>query len=330
MFNPYDRALYLRVHLKRDRFLDRRNFKAPFEGFGNAVAYRTIVGASYIFWQDSCHHWFKIAERQYHSVRGEEDVEPSFTPGNHPVLYPTCVGIVAGAANGLALNNLQAIKFRMWSDNSIVEGHQNTKGFFSTGAHMYRTAGVSSFFRGVKITVLRDVTFGLVYESLRHSATMERVVGGKASELFAASSRADSQSDAGKRAARRDANIRRFAINLCSGVMGTVASSPINYLRSVIYGTPLLSCPIPIRTVIRFNINELNYMLKHGHSFATEAAMIRGMNASCTVPTGKQHWGPAWRCLNAKLNIGWGSLRVGLGMASGQYFFARIKSAMTE
>ena len=328
LFNPYDRALYLRVHLKRQRFLDARNFKAPFEGFGNAVAYRTIVGASYIFWQDSCHHWFRIAEHRYHGIRGHKDATPQFTPSHFPVLYPTMVGIVAGAVNGLALNNLQAIKFRMWSDNSVAVAGAPARGFFATAANMYQTAGIGSFFRGVRITVLRDVTFGLVYESLRHSAVIERGVGNRASNLFG-SDGVDRGTDAGRRAMRRDAEVRRFAINLCSGVLGTVASSPINYLRSVVYGTPLLSCPIPMRTVIRYNINEVNYVLLHGHSFATEAAMVRGANAACSVPSGARHWAAGWRCMNAKLNIGWGSLRVGLGMASGQFFFARIKSAMT-
>jgi len=53
IFNPVDRALYVRVKFRRSRFLDARNFERPFQGFMNAAVYRTLVGASYMFWQDT-------------------------------------------------------------------------------------------------------------------------------------------------------------------------------------------------------------------------------------------------------------------------------------
>lgn len=105
LFNPIDRALYLRVTYRRSSFLDWRNFDRPFHGFMNAAVYRTLVGACYLFWQDTFHFYIQ----RHLPSWCQESVSPQ--------LNAMLIGFTAGASNGLALNAMQAIKFRMWNEN---------------------------------------------------------------------------------------------------------------------------------------------------------------------------------------------------------------------
>lgn len=290
-FNPIDRALYVRVQNRRRRFLDFRNFERPFQGFANAAVYRTIVGASYVFWQDSCRYWLN-------------EFAPEFS--KYPALSAVTIGLVAGCCNGLALNNLQAVKFTMWSADATVASPT----FFGTVRRMYNIGGVSVFFRGIRITMLRDAVFGVVYETMRHSPyarnAAERV------HTFAN----------GHGPSKTDRDFLSFFINVISALFATIFSAPINYARSMVYGSPLCATPFSVGRLLRNLAVETKYVWKSGRSFRDTPI------AEYNPQARGQQWKDAWRFLNARLNVGWGSLRVGLGMAVGQYVFSFVKEAM--
>ena len=332
LLNPYDRALYVRSHYRRRRFLHWRNFENPFQGFGNAAIYRTIVGATYMFWQDSCG---KFLNRWV----------PGMTHEANPVLYPVLIGFMTGTLNGITLNNLQAIKFRMWSTNS-----EAPPGFFKTAQDMYRTGGGKVFFRGLVITVQRDAVYGVVYETLRHSKWLAngfnsltrcyfRIMDGpEQKDLIGrdesvqrstssvetkhkASSSRELKLDTAK---PRDVQLAAILLNFVASLVAAAMSSPFNYLRSLAYGAPANAVPLQMRHLIRSLVIQMKFIYYHGESFSK----IAYQDHPDMKRAGKRHPLKLLRTINARLNIGWGSVRVGVGMAIGQYVFAFVQSAM--
>ena len=245
VFNPYDRALYLRVH-NRSPFLCRTNWSNPFQGFANSAAYRTVASAMYLFWQDETGKCF----------------DESFpdAAANERRLF---VGMAAGTMNGVLLNPMQLVKFRMWS-----------LGDHATFGHSFRElaseGGVTVFRRGMGISIGRDVCFGVVYESLRRHRGSEEVH-------------------------------KRVASDCAAGMVASVCSSPFNFARNLIYGAPPSGCPLSTSTLC-------SYLAKETMSLSTGHARL-------------VH-------LNSRLNVGWGTLRVGIGMASGQLLFKFFQDAM--
>lgn len=361
LFNPFDRALYVRVQSRRRRFLDRRNFERPFQGFGNAAVYRTIVGASYVFWQDSCRIWIPRAV-------------PSLSEAQNPTLNAVSVGLIAGAANGLALNNLQAIKFRMWTEAPPEQLHPSatrltsaslptapaatssstSMGFFGTARNMYATGGIRVFYRGCIITMQRDSVFGVTYEGLRRAVWFRDMVRGavrlvhtpgqtlasffretlgkgpnsaaiESSSISTTTNSVAALRERQQKAAvseRQDKTVTFFS-NLLAAVLATMASSPWNYVRSVAYGCPAHAEGLHRAMVVRFLFLQTKYAFEHGETYRKIA-----YHSSECIPRG-WHFHAAFKVLNRRLNVGWGSLRVGLGMAVGQHVFGLVQAAMT-
>lgn len=245
LFNPIDRALYLRVHHRRS-LVHPHNWTTPFQGFGNAAVYRTICGGSYLFWQDMGRAAIVAHAPQVQHV--------------HPSWLQFGVGVFAGSLNGLMLNQLQIVKYRMWSDNHGT--------FLSVSQRMWKDVGASIFFRGVSVSMLRDVTFGITYEVMRVPHRTERHPA------------------------------LQFLCNSLAAMVASIISSPINYCRNLIYGAPSVSCPLRVGSMLRL--------------LALEAV---------ERPTSLERFS----FLNGRLNVGWGSVRVGVGMAIGQLVFHQMK-----
>ncbi|GET88499.1 hypothetical protein, conserved [Leishmania tarentolae] len=403
-FNPIDRALYVRVKFRRERFLDKRNFERPFQGFMNAVVYRTLVGASYIFWQDS----MRIAIERF---------GPSMCQWNtSPQLNSMLIGFAAGSINGFSLNALQAVKFRMWNTD------ERGVTFLRTARHMYGEGGCLIFFRGCFTTMVRDSVFGVVYETARRASAWKRFFNEQVGVLYAlcssplptssspqllvrASARATDTGSLSR--ARGDAseleertkddvkanegvNVRHeapagparecgasaFISNLVAAVLASILSSPFNYVRSIVYGTPAGAIPLGYIPLLKSFYTQLYYTYRHGKSYTDrhglpdlgemEDACSAHASSSSTASAAERRWRhggsavtgtevsssvqehvrlsnspasrlaarfgtwvhlhhhhpkAAWRWANSRLNIGWGSLRVGFGMAMGQSLF---------
>lgn len=92
-------------------------------------------------------------------------------------------------------------------------------------------------------------------------------------------------------------------INLVSGMTATIVSSPINYVRNINYATPPSEAP---KTALR--------ILK---DLVTEAA-LREQSA-------------LERChfVQSRLRIGWGTARVGCGMAIGAKLYDMCSKSMS-
>lgn len=243
VFNPIDRALYLRVHHRRS-FSDVHNWSHPFQGFANAAAYRTVASGMYLFWQGETSDSLRATVPQLSSS-----------------LHALVVGSVAGSMNGVLLNPLQLVKFRMWSTGGDAT-------FFASFREMIQIGGLSTLQRGTVVSVARDMTFGVVYELLRGAP-----VSG-------------------------ESTVSRVIRDCGAGMLASTISSPLNYARNQIYGSPTAGCPLTVRQLCHFLWLET-------HAMPTPYQKI-------------SH-------LNARLNVGWGTIRVGLGMAVGQLCYRRTQ-----
>lgn len=365
LFNPVDRALYVRVKFRRSRFLDWRNFERPFQGFMNAAVYRTLVGASYMFWQDSARIWI------------QRFLPQAFQAETSPQLNSFVIGLFAGAVNGLALNNLQAVKFRMWNtdDKGVT--------FVRTATHMFREGGLPIFFRGCVTTVIRDSIFGIVYETTRRARVWTdffdwAVTAVIEHDWFPMHRQqvppSDGQSDVSTvatpsmphPAGYSECGLCAFVSNLIAAIIASAFSSPFNYVRSVVYGTPAGSIPLGYWALLTSFYTQFLYIWRNGQSFtdlhgisnlpgvqpvpspsaavkealgngvrrspaaaaaAQAASQSKGrvsqavLSANRWAMVNHQHPFAAWKWANSRLNIGWGSVRVGLGMALTQSLF---------
>jgi hypothetical protein len=99
VFNPWDRALYLSVKEQRP-FLDRRNFKRPFQGFFQSMFHRTLSGGIYFplydIFENPCLNYF-----------------PESSEVN-TIFARALAGNLAGASSGTMLNSLTTIKYTAW------------------------------------------------------------------------------------------------------------------------------------------------------------------------------------------------------------------------
>ncbi|CBH12288.1 hypothetical protein, conserved [Trypanosoma brucei gambiense DAL972] len=345
LFNPFDRALYVRVMYRRHHFLDRRNFEHPFQGFVNAAVYRTLVAASYLFWQDST----RIFIDRY--------MPACFHASNSPGVNAFLIGAVAGTLNGSLLNGMQVVKYRMWSVEEKFS-------FFHVTRNVYGEKGLSIFFRGIVATILRDSVFGIVYEMCRNSRNVHcfftflgQSITQKAQYLglaspacshatdnnspspFVAASHNSGEALSTHRAEKPSVDSAVFASNLFAAMLASVFSSPFNYVRSVVYGVPSGSGPVRYIQLLQFLYLQTLFVYRSGESYTSVHATHGGservaMNQQDPLRTRlmerstQRHRYPmaALRWMNSRLNIGWGSARVGLGMAISQSIFVFVQS----
>ncbi|KAJ9453242.1 mitochondrial carrier protein [Diplonema papillatum] len=182
IFNPYDKALYLSVTAHRP-FLRWENFSRPFHGLAQAVVQRVASGGLY----------FVLQREIQHKLFSESEADHSSNLENFSV------GALAGALNGVLLNPMSAARYHAW-------GTDTTK-FGVAAREMWQHGGCRAFTKGTGTTVLRDLMFGIIYETARHP--LAHCVPGVDLSLPA---------------------------NLVAAGSATLFSSPLNYIRLRQYG----------------------------------------------------------------------------------------------
>jgi hypothetical protein len=244
LFNPWDRALYL-AHLNKRRFLDRRNFARPYEGFHQSIFHRVISGGMYF-----------PAEEKVRELLPEAGL-------GGPNVRNMTAGVIAGCSIAVTTNPLAAIKYQSWGTSH--EGRM-----LQTAKDMLLRGGPAVFFRAIHITVVRDTVWGGSYALLRN--WLPRALKGDA--LTEQDLRPGPLS---------------FACNSVAGGIATSMSSPLNYVRNIQYGT--------------------NVAIDAKSALVILQQLARDCKASVAL-TGES---PA-RFLVHRLAIGWGTLRVALGL----------------
>lgn len=172
-------------------------------------------------------------------------------------------GNAAGAVSATSLNALTAVKYQAWATNN---------NFAHTARTMWAYGGIKPFARGIAPTLVRDVIFGGVYATLRHY-----------SAIYVAT------------CDEKDRRTMHTLGSVGAGLVATLASGPINYVRNRTYSTPPFEKPPKMLECLR--------------NLAQEAA----------------HSPTPWSLIQHRLGIGFGTLRVGVGIAVGNYLYDVIK-----
>ena len=305
LFNPWDRALYLSVVHER-RFLHRSNFVQPYKGFYQALFFRTLSSGLYFPLFDT----FTPLYRQLFSrMDGEPAAASSSSPAtgpvaasalapssppsprsSHPLLVHFMAGNSAGAVSGAVLNGLTAIKYASWESER--------GGFSSTARAMWRQGGVRPFMKGIVPTVLRDTLFGGVFalskegcaralRGLQRRAASQQPPSVVARSLYAFTQHNTKSVD--------------FLSSLIAGALGTVVSSPFNFVRNIKYGWPAADTPPSASRILQQLADEARRRRRQG-----------GLQAALSH-------------LQDRLRIGWGTARVAVGMAVGYEIYDLVK-----
>lgn len=162
---------------------------------------------------------------------------------------------------------------------------------------MHSHGGIRPFFKGIAATGTRDMVFGLVYEvtrtSLRNHFCPED----------------------------NECTPRRlFYFNILAGGFATLFSSPFNYARNIQYATHprkhtrtqhrVLYCSgewlLTLQIILHLFGNALDMPKLEALNYLQSIDVVFALFNSVAVE---------------RLRIGWGSLRVAIGMALGQYIF---------
>ncbi|CCW61926.1 unnamed protein product [Phytomonas sp. EM1] len=331
-----------------------------------------------MFWQDT----FDLYIRRH--------LPSFFHASESPRLNSFILGLAAGSISGFSLNVMQAIKFRMWSLDS------KRSSFLRTAWHMYREGGVLIFFRGCIPTVARDSVFGIVYETVRGINIWQKAydrflngplgsdvshhesVGMEVSMLkeeapgvaatvtpAAQASPADNKllSEQREEGPPKRRSIP-FISNMIAATLASIISSPFNYVRSVVYGTPPKAFPLSYTTLHRSFLMQFLYVYHNGESYVEkytspkyrkvghDGSEVLLMQSSSTESSSTRprpvdnrfnivrgrmlQWSkghhPVAACqwASTRLNVGWGSIRVGLGMAISQGTFHLIQECIIK
>jgi hypothetical protein len=272
LFNPWDRALYLSV-IKQRRFFSSLNWSAPYHGFTQTVVQRTLSGGLYFVLQS------EMRSRLQPLLEDELGMSTRWTNFS--------VGLTAGLANGMLLNQLATIKYHSWGKSSRT--------FWTSASHMWRKGSARPFFKGIYVTGLRDTMFGCAYEVLRgFGRSMVDVDSVAPVRVHDGDHRDDDDDDAGGLRQRVTRANKLFVIDMLSAGAATVVSGPLNYVRNLKYAAPASLTPPTIRECLT----------SLWHDAQAKPTPLESM-----------------RYLGACLRIGWGTARVAMSMAVGQQLF---------
>lgn len=257
-FNPWDRALYLSVSNNKP-FLTVAK-----EMVNEAIANKSLIhplyqGALQAILQRS----FSWGSYYILQEQGKLYLNPFLqNQGLSNAQAQFGVGIFAGSISGAITNPLSAIKSYLWKTKDST--------FFSSAKTMWSTGGIKPFLKGTTATISRDTIFGSFYEIIR-TASLSHLQKNKNCD-----------------------EKPKFTVNLFSAGIATVASAPLNFIRTLQYDTPPNQKPPSSSQAL--------------HSLWVE------INNKKTLLDKAKH-------TQQRLRIGWGTARVAAGMGAGQLVF---------
>ena len=290
------------------------------QGFFQALFLRTLSSGIYFPLFDLFQPVYAGLFDRYHAWRNPATSASSGSPHiSHPLSVHFLAGNTAGAVSGVVLNQLTAIKYASWDAEH---------GFLTTARRMWDEGGMRPFMKGIVPTVIRDTIFGGVF-----ALTKE----GCARGIRKIQSRARKVTREEKEAAKEDANGTAthhtptttshttaslvksvsaftyhntktvdFVSSLLAGALGTIVSSPFNYVRNIKYGWPASETP------------------------PGASRILSDLLVECRDKARAGGWMQGAAHLQDRLRIGWGTARVAVGMAVGYELYELCKAQLDQ
>ena len=252
-------------------------------------------------------------------------------------------GLMAGAGNGIIMNPMSSIKYHYWShtggvmtDGGVLTGDKKFS-FTSVAYDMFKRGGLRPFFVGVNATISRDVIFGGIFAYLRHELPKMPFFSTYCSPASASIPHTTSTSSSHSQRAMNDSDLQAshipsgmltsalsekkssqhnsigdhrtniiesrhtFLTDLLAGFVATTLSSPLNYVRNIHYSLPPDIKPDSTYTVL----SDLWIRACEEKTFVGKVSHLQ-----------------------SRLRLGWGTARVGCGMAFGAQCYSIIKALL--
>jgi len=288
LFNPWDRALYLSISEQRP-FLNMKNFHRPYHGVSQTIFQRALSSGMY----------FPLEEIFADKIVASGIFGTSATQISQNRTWVALIaGLCAGMTNGFVMNPLAAVKYNFWGRSQ----NSRARSFLDAGKEMYLKGGLRIYYVGAAATICRDLVFGGVYGVLRHEMPVILrglgITGGSGSGAAPGGS-----SSSGTTSDSREVFPAKpsFTVNLFAAMIATVLSSPWNYIRNIHYATP------------------------YGQKPEKPLSIMRGLwTDACKEKT---LFGRLLH-LQTNLRVGWGTARVGCGMALGSQVYNFVSHHM--
>lgn len=199
--------------------------------------------------------------------------------------------VIGSGTIGLFTSPVSSAKQQYWNSDQKI-------GILDFSKQMYKIGGKYAFFRGTLITIQRDSMFGFVLGSL-WCYTL-KTENQNSIDLFSKTLDHKFEQFNSFTYKPNFKLIIDFSINTMIGTFATILSAPFNYIRVMKYKT---ECNVYTSSVAIFR------------------ELIQSVNNECTGGILKK----IIFTFHNKFNVGWGSCRVGLGMALSKYLHDYFK-----
>ncbi|CAE8633842.1 unnamed protein product [Polarella glacialis] len=264
VLNPWDRALYLSVVNERP-FFSRSNWQNPYRGLDpKSMCFKPHQPFKHE--PPPMKTWPCVAQTLMQRTISTGIYFPLEDLCSRYFGSPIIGGQVAGVLVGGALNPLSLIKYQIWRDDEV------RRSFFHMAKRLLKDAGPTVFARGIISTVFRDGTFGLCFSLRKYG-----------------------QGQAGREKGLNEFVARDFMVSMACAALGTVISSPFNYVRNRSYA---VSSEVALESACA----KWNFWCEH------MGFLWHGMRRQESTLAG-------FRWLQVRMQLGWGTARVACGMA---------------
>ena len=287
------------------------------QGFFQALFLRTLSSGIYFPLFDLFQPVYVGLFDRYHAWRYPTMSASAASQCTHPLSVHFLAGNSAGAVSGVVLNQLTAIKYASWDAEH---------GFLTTARRMWSEGGMRPFMKGIVPTVVRDTTFGGVFALTKEGCSRAiRKIQSRAGKVTkeekeAATHGGSHAHDASSAPTSSSASLLKtvsaftlhntatvdFVSSLLAGAMGTIVSSPFNYIRNIKYGWPASETP------------------------PAGLRILSDLVVECGDKTREGGWKQGAAHMQDRLRIGWGTARVAVGMAVGYEIYEMAKVALDK
>jgi hypothetical protein len=358
LFNPWDRALYLSVLHSRP-FLHRANFIHPYTGFAQVIFQRTLSGGLYFPLFDAVQPPMRdfIATHIMPLHQHRHGPDAARLAAEQSALLHCLCGNFAGGVSGILLNGLTAVKYASWDSKN------GTPSFFATARAMYAAGGLSPFTKGISATVVRDSVFGGMFALTKlYIARALQPYIAPVPHVHAAGAVSSSMKQVLHAKLSKAAEVNKAAAGATGADAGTVAVSTVTSAASSVSAAPAPQHPPPPAAAAATKLapprSPPRLQFSAAHIDFSAALLAGGLATIASAPFNyvrniKYGWHAAevpdsgarilldlmrdirssshpLKHTQERLRLGWGTARVAVGMAVGQWLYEQTKKGLDK
>lgn len=291
VFNPYDKALYHHTTTltnstkPRTSFWNRANWRSPYAGVSQAALHRVVsYGLYFPMWDFWTQKCRYVLEHNPRLRMCSSENTGQKSKDRYETRITFLAGSLTGTCTALMVNPLNVVKFHRWNNECSSLWQQTLL--------LYKRCGPRVFTKGLGYTIARDNVFAIGYGYLTNKYNPQK----------------------------------NFLYDLACASVCVVAASPLNYARSEVLRRLTNPETISLRTIVgdlRTQIHAVQGGHQIGDRLQNSTPSLR--SGRVLAPTREFGNGGKWGFVAfQKFGVGYGTLRVGLGMAVSRQIYEQV------